>query len=40
MELLGVRTRLVPMVTWKPPGRAHKTGHKAEGWEEEWGLQG
>lgn len=30
---------LVPMVTLKPPGRAHKTGHKAEGWEEEPGCR-
>lgn len=22
---------MVPMATWKPPGCAHKTGHKAEG---------
>lgn len=30
---------LVPMVTLKPPGRAHKTGHKAEGWEEKQGCR-
>ena len=28
------------MATWKPPGRAHKTGHKAEGWEEGGESQG
>ena len=28
------------MATWKPPGQAHKTGHKAEGWEERGELQG
>lgn len=27
------------MATWKPLGHAHKTGHKAEGWEEEWSLR-
>ncbi|MXQ85158.1 hypothetical protein E5288_WYG004252 [Bos mutus] len=34
IALPGACTKLVPMATWKPPGRAHKTGHKAEGWEE------